>query len=385
MKQPAITCIGIVADDLTSATDGAAPFLPKGYAPLIAQGVAGALQSALVAVDTNSRALIESEAAQAVASAISSMRDRPILLKTVDSTLRGHIRSEIAAAFQASGRRRLVVAPAFPDVGRLTRGGIQFVHGTPVSDSDYGSDPVHPARTSHIGDLIEPSLGSPRVLSADASQGAFEQAASTPVIVLDADSQAMLNRQVARIPDPQDTLWVGSPGLAIALASMMPADLHDSSTDRMPHRRALVVAGSANRVTHAQCLTLEDAGIPVIENLAEAPRDFPIICLRAPMHRQNDSASVLDSIAAHSAAALALKDYDVVIATGGETISAILERLGISHFRLTRELEPGFPVGLAELPDGALLTVALKAGGFGSPITLLDAALALTPIVDLAR
>lgn len=385
MNQHSFLRVGIVADDLTSATDGAAPFLPKGYRPLITQRDSGPWQSELVAIDTNSRALTEQQAAQASASGISSMRDRSILLKTIDSTLRGHIRSEIAAAFQASGRTRLIIAPAFADAGRVTKDGVQFVHGIPVHESDYGSDPVHPARTSFIEDLIEPSLGTPLVLPVDAEKVLFGQAAQSPVVILDADSQSVLNRQVSRIPEPQDALWVGSPGLAIALASMMPASFIDRPDSTVPNGRTLIVAGSANRVTHAQIQVLKAAGIPVVEDITEAPRDAPIVCLRAPLDRKTDAATVLRNIVGKAAATLAQENYNVVIATGGETISAILGLLGISRFILTCELEPGFPVGLAELPDAKLLTVALKAGGFGSPTTLLDGAIALTERAALTQ
>jgi uncharacterized protein YgbK (DUF1537 family) len=55
-------------------------------------------------------------------------------------------------------------------------------------------------------------------------------------------------------------------------------------------------------------------------------------------------------------------------------MAAILDRLGISRFFLTRELAPGCPVGRAERADGTSLTIAMKAGGFGSPSSLNDAA-----------
>jgi uncharacterized protein YgbK (DUF1537 family) len=58
-------------------------------------------------------------------------------------------------------------------------------------------------------------------------------------------------------------------------------------------------------------------------------------------------------------------------------MAAVLDRIGIVSFTLIRELEPGFPVGRAERSDGTPLTLAIKAGGFGSPATLLHAAAAL--------
>jgi len=56
---------------------------------------------------------------------------------------RVHIRAEIAAAFRASGRKRLVVAPAFPTAGRITQEARQYVHGVPVDQSTYAADPAH--------------------------------------------------------------------------------------------------------------------------------------------------------------------------------------------------------------------------------------------------
>lgn len=251
MKQPPFTRIGIVADDLTSATDGAAPFLAKGFAPVISRDNPGSAQTALVAVDTNSRALDAGQAARSTSAAIAALRDRSILIKTIDSTLRGHVCDEISAAFTASGRKRLVVAPAFPDAGRLVIGGTQYVHGTPVSESDYGRDPVHPARTSQIANLPDPALGAPLVLPVNAPEELIRSAAGAAIVILDADSQAALNRQVARIGDPGAVLWVGSPGLAIALAELVIASGEESLLAELPNRRVLVVAGSANPVTHA--------------------------------------------------------------------------------------------------------------------------------------
>lgn len=370
MKQNTSLHVGIIADDLTSATDGAAAFLGKGHVPLIKRNADGPGIGAVVSIDTNSRASVVSEATKATADAVSALSSARLLFKTIDSTLRGHIRLEVAAAFRASGRSRLVIAPAFPAAGRLTVGGIQTVNGIPVSQSVYGFDPVHPAGTSHIANLIDPSLGRPIILAQDSG----DAATSASILILDADSQDVLNRQVASIPDPETVLWVGSPGLAIALARLVPAVPDERLATGNAAGRMVIVAGSANPVTHAQCEILREQGVPVVTNLADAPGDARAICLRAPLQRQANASAVMADLAGQAAAAIARHDYDAVIATGGETMAAILDRLGVSRFFLTRELEPGFPVGRAERADETSLTIAMKAGGFGSPSALLDAA-----------
>ncbi len=382
MERNAFDSVGIIADDLTSATDGSAPFLARGYAPLILRELnrpgPGRGSGAVVAVDTHSRALSPSAAVAKTASAVGALADRQILFKTIDSTLRGHVRGEIAAAFSASGRKRLVVAPAFPGAGRVTIGGMQWVNGVLVSESDYSRDPVHPAQTSCIADLIDPMLGKPVVIA----QGDLEEAAphvtDASIMILDADSQAALNAQVALISDSEDVLWVGSPGLAIALASIVKAAPNERPENGGSAGRVLIVIGSANPVSHAQGRVLLRAGAAIVTDLADAPGESSVICLHAPLQRREDAADVLQGITEQAAAALTGLDHGVLIATGGETAAAILDRVGIFGFTLVSELEPGFPVGRATRVDGTPLTIALKAGGFGSPETLVRAVAALS-------
>ena len=141
----------------------------------------------------------------------------------MDSTLRGHVREELSAAFRASRRQLLVVAPAFPDAGRLTLGGNQYVYGKLVAASSYGQDPVHPARTSRILDLVDPALGPAIVVPEDASVAELRAAANKArVLVLDASSQQVLNDRVAQL-SLHACLWAGSPGMAQALAFQLGA------------------------------------------------------------------------------------------------------------------------------------------------------------------
>ena len=151
------------------------------------------------------------------------MADCGTLYKTMDSTLRGHVREELSAAFRASRRQLLVVAPAFPDAGRLTLGGNQYVYGKLVAASSYGQDPVHPARTSRILDLVDPALGPAIVVPEDASVAELRAAANKArVLVLDASSQQVLNDRVAQL-SLHACLWAGSPGMAQALAFQLGA------------------------------------------------------------------------------------------------------------------------------------------------------------------
>lgn len=368
--------IGVVADDLTSAADGAIAFLERGYVPRICRVGSDNTHASLVSIDTGSRTLDETDAAHVTRQAVTALADRPFLYKTIDSTLRGHLRVEIAAAFQASGRPRLVIAPAFPAAGRTTIDGIQLLHGEPVAQTAYSRDPVHPARTSRIEDLIEPSLGRIARISAHTEDHEIGKAiGDAPVVIVDACEQVMLHRRIAEIQKHGPALWVGSPGMAEALATVVERRTgQDIFTPEVTPNRVLVLVGSANGVSRSQCETLAATGASLAIRATDLDEAASVVCIRTPHIRTSDPAKALATLVDEAEIALSRHRYDAIVATGGQTMQALLERLTIHAFDLIRELEPGFPLGCARLADGRMMLLAMKAGGFGSDMTLRNAA-----------
>ncbi|WP_417453666.1 four-carbon acid sugar kinase family protein [Kiloniella sp.] len=355
---PKCSPILIVADDLTSAADGAAPFLQRGLNATVHRWGQDAFLKAskgVIAIDCNSRSMNETAAALVVGQAIKEASDSAILLKTIDSTLRGNIKAELKAAFESAGRKKIVIAPAFPEAGRTTQNGVQFINGTPVFETSYANDPVHPVRTSQVSDLIPDKI--------------------EDVKILDAETQNELNEQVAAFENPEDILWVGSPGIAIALAAALFAKQVTNST--IPYAgNSLVVVGSANPISQQQA--------KYVQNKTD------ITCLSVPEERSKGSAEVLHELTLQAARLIQSGRYDALIATGGDTMDALLKELDIGDFSLVGEFEPGFPLGIARLASGKNIVLAMKAGGFGEGETLLRATKQLTkqlrvPNVQLSK
>jgi len=145
--------IAILADDLTSAGDGAGPFRQAGHDARILLTTPASVPrhaAGVTAVDLGSRVLDEEAAASRTGRAAHLFAGSELLFKTVDSTLRGHVAAEVRAAWAGSRRRAVVIAPAFPAEGRVTVEGVQYVRGVPVHESDYARDPVHPVRCSDL-------------------------------------------------------------------------------------------------------------------------------------------------------------------------------------------------------------------------------------------
>lgn len=335
--------VAIIADDLTSAADGGAPFQQRGLRVEVQRGAnkPSRIDCDVFAVDCQSRSLPADKAADVTSSVATTLTNCRWLYKTIDSTLRGNIRAEIQAAFEGANRSRIVIAPAFPDAGRVTRNGIQYVDGVRVCQSSYARDPVHPVLSSRISDYIPAGIRN--------------------AIILDAESQSELDEQVAALDGDDNTLWVGSPGMAIAL-SRLQSTLPERQQPKPSVNRVLVVIGSAN---------------PVSINQAKALEALPdVCCLTTPVERSEAPRDILNGLVDRALEEIPI--CDALIATGGDTMEAILDRLGISHFELVGELEPGFPIAVARKELNPPLLLAMKAGGFGTPMTLFHAARALT-------
>lgn len=373
--------IAILADDLTSAGDGAAPFRETGHeARILLTTTAGVPQDAVgvSAVDLGSRVLDEVAAVSRTWRAARLFADSELLFKTVDSTLRGHVAAEVRAAWTGSRRRAVVIAPAFPAEGRVTVEGVQYVRGVPVHESDYARDPVHPVWCSDLAALFpEAVLGRP------------DRAAELPgligngdLIVCSAAEDGDLDRLVAAVPRLDEVLWVGSPGLAAALARRCARATDNAASPPAPPpvRRPLIVVGSTNPATRRQLAQLHTGvdvqgvtvgvdPVPAVETLRGLTA--PILTLRTPDERHTpQTAQVLARSQAAVVQALAEdRTVDALVITGGETATTVLQPLGATGIDLLDEPEPGVVRG--SLTGRLPLPVVIKAGGFGDDAMLL--------------
>ncbi|MFF9914598.1 four-carbon acid sugar kinase family protein [Streptomyces sp. NPDC013457] len=371
-----VTSVAVLADDLTSAGDGAAPFRGAGHRAqvlLSRDGVIGAAREGVVAVDLASRALDEATAVAVTWRAAGAFAGADLLIKTVDSTLRGHLADEIRAAHAGSGRQAVVVAPAFPAEGRTTVRGIQHVQGVPVDETEFAHDPAHPVRTADLARLLPEA----ELLEPEQFAKLPELIDSGGVFVCSAVTDADLDHLVFSVPRPHDVLWVGSPGLAAALAA------HHSRTPAVPaveppvSRRPLVVVGSAHPASRRQLDRLRTRGdvgaaeagddpAAAVESLRRS--GAPVLAVHTPDARRTASDALTGDLAAAVGASVAEGLVDGLVLTGGETAATVLEALGAGGIDLVDEPEPGVARGVLLGPRR--LPVLIKAGGFGDDDTL---------------
>ncbi|GGD29405.1 four-carbon acid sugar kinase family protein [Aureimonas glaciei] len=333
----------IVADDLTGALDTAGslaspsqPFeVPLGDAPP---------RGTRIALDTDSRDLGEDEAGQRVARAIEAFagRDGALVFKKIDSVMRGHPVAETVAALRAGRFDRVLVAPAFPALGRVTRNGRQFVLGT------EGAWAVGPSLPEAFG---AHGLSAIRLGDAD-RPGA--------VYVVDAEDDAELHRAARSIGALGGrTLYVGSAGLAQALAAGAAAPIDVPRLD-------LAICGTAHPVTLAQVESLARLAIAV-EPMTGGPlrhAGFPRVHI-APGGVFDEGAA--RRLIAQSLAALTREGPAprTALVTGGWTLRALLQAADAGSLVCLGLYRPGIPVSRVVGGRWHDTMIVSKSGGFG--------------------
>ena len=395
--------IAIIADDLTSATDGGIQFTRVGFRSVVTLDCLNVPQLAdwpVVCVDADSRAKTSVAAAGSIAICVRALRGRELLYKTVDSTLRGHVAVELRAAQRESGRSRTVFAPAFPANGRTTQEGRQFLDGVPLSETAFSRDPSHPITEDNIPSILAMGgLTGIRVLSrAELRDSAALNAAleDASCLVADAETDEDLEILVRAVASPRDVLWVGSPGLARALGVSV-ARRGSNGPVRRNARRLIVAVGSLNPVSRRQldALRRRPDSIIIEVDAAGALRDpgsaARIALENAPTARIASGAEVVivSSTAANAMCADAEPvrvaeaiarvveslhcdhPFDGFVLTGGDTAVSVVRRLGATGIELESEFAPGVAVGsFFGNTDARVLT---KAGGFGDDAALVGA------------
>lgn len=353
--------IRVITDDFTSASDGIAAFASEGWACAVAFSSQEPQTADVISCDTDSRILPEPQAAERAAHWAAAWRDADLLIKQFDSTLRGPIAQEIKSAWHASGRAKLIIAPAFPDAGRITQGGLVLVHGKLVAKTAFANDPLNPVKHSDLRVIMqEAGIAAQPCLPHQIAQTL--QAADA--VIVDAHTEADLDAIAATQAD--HALWCGSTGLVRAFARVLKRP-HQPGKSLLIHspptHKTWVCVGSRNPVSREQKDLLATQGRSGITLIAtdDSPGD--------PHSQAMDLASKV-AHAVHSGAC------DSIIATGGETAKHIAHALQAKRLHVLRELAPGIPLCMLELSNASLPFVT-KAGGFGEVHSLRDLALAL--------
>lgn len=403
----------IIADDFTGALDTGVQFAAYGAKTLVETGpmydfsqpTAG---TEVLVLNAETRHLPPDQAYAVVYRAVREARNAgiPYIYKKTDSALRGNIGSELAAAMDAAELDRMAFVPAFPVMGRITRGGVHYVDGIPVAQSVFGRDPFEPVRSSDIREIVAAQTGLPVVLHSDSTR-----AWGRPGIQLyDADSDGDLREIAEDLTLDSLHLSAGCAGFAAVLDELL--ELRGKPTGTPPLTPALfVVCGSVNPVTQQQLETAERNGfvrfrLGLLEKLdplwlesarcEQAVRGWLDTAARSSRcildSNDSDDGTETDAFVrlrgltkeqvrlriSEALATLTRRMVDgglkaTLMCTGGDTLLALMREMSVTELTPVCELSPGVVLS-AFAYQGKSIHIISKSGGFGAPDLLCSLA-----------
>lgn len=369
--------VGLVADDLTGATDSAVQFAAAGWpAHLLRSPDAGpeigASGPSLLAVVTGVRAAGDEVAAGRTAAAVRELLARGCdrLYVKIDSTMRGSVAAQLRGALAAWTEKHagagVVLCPAFPDQGRTVVGGRLLVDGVPVAHTAAADDPVTPVADSRLARLVPGATPASLLDLGRVPDPGHGRRADAAVLFVDATTDSDLDA-VAACLDRLGPPWVaaGSAGLAAAMARRWPHGRSGSQVAGRPATRILVGVSSLHPIALSSVERLRNT------MATRGAPERPVVDVITTPAARADAAAVATGFGDRMAERLTEAPYDALVLIGGDGAAATLDRLGATAITVHTTLGPGVPIGAIVGGAAHGLRIVTRSGGFGDSESLV--------------
>lgn len=367
--------VAVFADDLSGAAEVASAFLDRS-APLSLLLGAGEAHAAggVVIADLDTRSMSAEGAARTMRRALDGVPSGTLVVKKIDSLLRGNIGAEVGILADSGP---VVFAAGLPALDRTVRGGVVHVGSTPLHAAGvWSAEPTPPPESVAALFPGRPTRCVPRgpgvgqALAGAASDGA--------IAICDVETEADLDAIVLACRAIPGVRLAGTSALAAAVARTLPR--RDVTAPAVtPAESVLTVVGTAEPVAVHQVASL------VSDGARHVPVDARTLLLgdvdTAALHRALDSghavltvtgdvdpsnARMLSAALGRLVAALQNGRRSDLVLTGGETARAVVDALGITSLRPVHEVHHGAVASVAS--DGR--RVVTKPGSFGDTTSL---------------
>lgn len=414
--------LGVIADDMTGATDVALMLNRAGMRTVQVIGVPPVgsplpeADAVVVALKSRTNPVAEAVAdSLAACEALLKGGARQILFKycsTFDSTAEGNIGPVANALAERLGAKLAIVCPAFPANGRSIYQGYLFVGAVPLHESSMKDHPLTPMRDSNLMRLMSTQAKTEAGLVDYATVLAGPAAVKARLAKLQADgvryavTDALTNEDLMTLGHAvsEHVLLTGGSGIAMGLpqnfrrAGLLP-ERPGPQELKAPAGRAGIISGSCSTATRGQIKAALEAGYPALKvdpfALADGsqdaaglaawalaqPADKPFLvyssddpaevaAVQDKLGRER-AGSIVEEAFAELARRLAKGGVTRLLVAGGETSGATVLGLGIRTLEIGPEIDPGVP--WTRVVDGPEMVVALKSGNFGTPDFFLKA------------
>jgi uncharacterized protein YgbK (DUF1537 family) len=348
--------LGVIADDVTGATDLAGVLVREGMRTTLVVDPPEALDADAdaIVVALKSRTAPVAEAVEQSVASLRALRawgaDRFYLkvCSTFDSTPQGNIGPVADALLDELASSFSIVTPAYPANGRTVYKGYLFVGDALLSESSMRTHPLTPMTDASLVRVLQQQtarpvgrLGEPHVVYAIAD-------------ALTDDDLRALAASYKDVP-----LLVGGAGLALGLPQAYGYDQQPAYAARVGGP-AIVIAGSLSDATSAQIARFGPA-VALDAYRGYAGETILVHSGERGAHAPHEVEQRLAAIAKDAVEHGARR----IVVAGGETSGAVVRALGITELQVGEEIAPGVPWMTTR--DEPRLSLALKSGNFGGP------------------
>jgi uncharacterized protein YgbK (DUF1537 family) len=338
----------VTADDSTGAMEAGAGCADAGLTvDVVPIGVASTVrpsESNCVVIDLRSRHASSDEARRRIMET-TTVAHR---VHKIDSTLRGNWSAELAALVDLG--RRVVLIPSHPRAGRICAGGVVYVNGVPVAESEVGNDPRLPVISSRPSEALpSDELAGPEALAA------WLKASTSGVAIVDATTLEDIDHLAAVALDTDGVVLAGPASVVGAVARIWaPIGASVEFPDPLLPGPIVIVCASLHPARRAPIAKVaETTGVEVVTSSED---------------RGLASEDIAAEVAERAHLIAARRHARTVILVGGDTAEAFI---GDSVVRIFGSIDAGISLGDAVV-RGTKLRLAGKPGGFGTANTLVD-------------
>lgn len=350
LRRPPLT---IIADDLTGACDAAVAFTSRCSPVRVHLSREATDSSPVQALTTESRHVAAQETVRRLRNIADRFPPPAELFKKIDSVFRGNTVLEIEVALRHAAFDLAIVAPAYPALGRIVEEG-----GLKIHDST-GTRGIPIAHLLAEGDCSLARIAAEESAEQLAASISARIADGSTALLCDASTQTHLNQIVrAARSISKQILWIGSGGLAQALAAELPL-LYRPGLQHSVEGSTIFFIGSPHPVSRAQVDHLRRVA-RIAEHNTPATHTSDDDLLVPVTLGQTTPGDIRHALAVHGP-----ERTGCLFMTGGDTAHFVCRALEIRSLRLLYEFAPGVPVGVAEGGRFDGVRVLLKSGGFG--------------------
>lgn len=404
----------MLADDFSGALDTGVKFSSMGISTQVLPnkelGFRGASSEVLV-INTETRHLPAAEAASIIRSIVTDAKDAgiPYIFKKTDSVLRGNIGAELSAALECSSSDMLAFFPAFPEMQRTTKNGVQYYAGTPIHESCLGDDPFDPVLCSCVADIIHRQSDT-SVISVPVGGTGEKPADTKSIFVFDSETDEEMEAAVARLAaEKRLKLVAGCAGLASIIQPYLHLEQNAKTNTGCLKKPLLFVCGSVNPVTRSQIAYADRNGFRIVQLKQDQQLDPDFVTSEAfssiaeQVHRSisqgvstvlvSDPSLTLDTLPAELLARVGTLEQQRVqisqtlaallkclldkgvdcslMVSGGDVLLEAIRQIGCPSLEPTDEIAPGTVLSSFTYCKKTYQLVS-KSGGFGAETLLVD-------------